>query len=210
MRRLSGGILALLALAAGSGAAQEPVGVAGGELPPAGYGTLKQSALSVRLTLDDIELRFMPLDERVLRLLASDAYAVLHQVVGSHQSSLDSVIARTGVPTPGLALVTFFAFRQGAHFDPDNVSIIIRSQLYRPAGWIPYTANFSGQQLDVQQQASAIYIFDTPLPVFERFDLAYGAAQTSAWEGLLPRIEQERARIMRRVQSAPKDSTARP
>ena len=40
---------------------------------PAGYGSLTQNDLALRVRNDDIEIRFIPLDPRVTRLLARDA-----------------------------------------------------------------------------------------------------------------------------------------
>jgi hypothetical protein len=62
----------------------------------------------------------------------------------------------------------------------------------------------------VRQQASAIYLFELTVPVFESFDVAYGPSQTSAWSDILPRIERERVRVLSRWQAARPDSTARP
>ena len=68
-------IAATLTMAcAGSTHAQSSneVSVAGGDLPPPGYGTLSQDDISIRFNAGDIDIRMVPLDQRVLRLLGPD------------------------------------------------------------------------------------------------------------------------------------------
>jgi len=193
---------------AGEALAQEPI--AGGELPPPGYGSLKQDNVSLRITLNDIEVRFLPLDERLIRLLAPDAYASLHGLIVSRQPAIDSAARTAGLTSPGLALVSFFALRPAARFDPENVSLSYRSQFERPAAIVPYSGTFTSRQLDVRQQATGIYLFDAPLPVFEPFDVLYGTSQVSWNDDVLRRIGIERVRVQGRAQADKGDSTAKP
>lgn len=169
-----------------------------GDLPPAGFGTLNQDDIAVTLRLDDLEVRVVPLDERVLRLLAPDAYASLHGILLARGAELDSVSRRNGVTTPGILFVTFFARRSGARFDPQNLNVVIRNQLYRPIGVLRYSDNFNAQELDVRQQASGLFLFEELIPVFEPFTISYGARASDAWEGKLSRLQRERARVMGR------------
>ena len=89
-RRWLPALLALGVLQTGTAGAQ--VEIAGGDLPPAGYGTIRSDQLSIRLALDDIELRFLPLDERVLRLVSKDGYDALKGLIAS-RSKLPAVTA---------------------------------------------------------------------------------------------------------------------
>lgn len=182
------------------------MGLAGGELPPAGYGSLTQEGVSVRLNAGDVDIRFLPLDERVLRLMASDAYDSFHRLVQDRQSAIDSVASANGFSSPGLALVTFFAIRGGVRYEPLNVYVVIRNQLVRPFGLVPFTSNVASRQLDVRGQASAILLYDTPIPVFEAFSVAYGTRVTDGWASQLERIQRERARVMGKVRRDQADS----
>jgi hypothetical protein len=199
-------VVLVLSLAANSARGQS--GVAQGELPPPGFGTLTQDQLSVRFVVGDLEVRFLPLDERLIRLVARDGYESLHGLVSSRQGQIDSAARDAGLATPGLALVSFFALRDDARFDPENVSLFYHNQFYRPTAIVPITANFTGRQLPVRNQASAIYLFEVTLPVFEQFDVAYGNTQSSAWTDILPRIERERGRVLARWQAGRGDSAA--
>jgi len=189
-------------------AAQEAGGP--GELMPAGYGTLNQDQLSIRLQDGDIEVRLLPLDERLLRLVARDGYESLHGLVQSRRAQIDSTAQAAGLAAPGLALVTFFGLREGARFDPQNVNLFYRNQFTRPAAIIPISANFSSRQLPVRRQASAIYLFEVPLPIYEEFEVAYGGAVSTGWKDILPRIERERGRALARWQAERGDTTRPP
>jgi hypothetical protein len=205
MRRALVGVM--IGFAACTGVLQAQTGDPQADLPPAGFGRLTQEQLSVQFATGDIQVRFLPLDERVLRLLATDAYTSLHGLVDSRKAVLDSAAAAAGVSSPGLALVSFFALRADARFDPENVSLNYRSQLYRPAAIVPFTGNFSNRQLPVRGQATAIYVFELPIPVYDQFDVVYGAVQSSAWRDIVTRLDRERAFVTSRAQSQRPDSS---
>lgn len=206
MKRTLAGIMLALALGAGNAVAQAPA--EGPDLPPVGFGRLNQEQLSVQFTSGDIQVRFLPLDERVLRLLANDGYASLHALVDSRKTVLDSAGTAAGISSPGLVMVSFFGLRDDARFDPENLSIVYRSQFYRPAAIVPLSANFSNRQLPVRRAASAIYIFELPIPVYEEFDVAYGSSQSSGWKDILSRLDRERAWVTSRAQAARQDTAA--
>ena len=167
-------------------------------LPPAGFGTLNQDKVAVSIRSDELEIRYVPLDERVIRLLAPDAYRSLHELVMSRQAAIDSL----GAATPGLVLVTFFALRPDVLFNPQLVSIDVRSRRYRPIGVVPYSPNFTSGQLGRREQATGIVVFDTELAVYEPMIFYYDLSRTNAWERNLGTIERERARVTLRAQQA--------
>jgi hypothetical protein len=205
MKKIAG-MLLVLALGAGKAAAQNPA--EGPDLPPVGFGRLNQEQLSVQFSSGDIQVRFLPLDERVLRLLANDGYASLHALVDSRKAILDSAAAVAGISSPGLVMVSFFGLRDDARFDPENLSVVYRSQFYRPSAIVPLSANFSNRQLPVRRAASAIYVFELPIPVYDQFDVAYGSSQSSGWKDVLSRLDRERAWVTSRSQAARQDTAA--
>lgn len=200
------GVLALGILGSVPAAGQESI--AGGELPPPGYGSLKQDNINLRIVGSEIEVRFLPLDERLIRLLAPDAYNSLHGLVESRRPAIEEEARRQGLTSPGLVLVSFFALRKAAQFNPDQVNISYRGQFERPAAIVPYTGNFSGRQLDVRQQASAIYLFEEPLPVFEPFEVVYGSGRAAWDDDILRRIGVERVRVQSRAAGGRPDTLA--
>jgi hypothetical protein len=183
----------------GGGGAVDP-------LPPPGYGSLKQSDLALRVRNDDLEVRLVPLDERVTRLLARDAYESLQSLVHSRRGSIDSVARSYGISSPGLALITFFGNRVGARFDPSTLTLGIRNQIYHPRGVVPFSPRFTSQQLNVREQVSAVFVFDELLPVMDDFNFSYQGQDSENWQNKQRLLERERGRATARFRAARPDS----
>jgi hypothetical protein len=174
---------------------------------PAGYGTLTQNDLALRLSNDDLEIRFIPLDHRVTRLLARDAYQSLLGLTDSHRREIDSVASRGGVSQPGLALVSFFGLRPDVRFDAQTLTLLIRNRVFRPIGIIPLNPKFTSGQLGIREQASAIYLFEEDLPVSDSFTLSYGGLTSEDWQNKLPTLDRERARVAARASGEQRDTS---
>jgi hypothetical protein len=176
---------------------------------PAGYGSLTQNDLALRVRNDDIEIRFVPLDPRIMRLMAPDAAQSLRSLVDTKRRSIDSVAARAGVAQPGLALVSFFGQRPDARFDPQTLTLMIRNQVFRPLGVIPVNGRFTSQQLDVREQATAIYLFEQDIPVNDSFTLSYGALSSEDWLNKQTILDRERGRVSARSRGERRDTSRR-
>ncbi len=179
-----------------------------GSAPPGGYGSLTQNDLALRVRTPEIEVRFIPLDVHVTRLLARDSWESLRSVVRSRRASIDSVANRSGVSRPGLALVTFFGQTANARFDPQTLTVMARSREFRPLGIVPFSGPFTSQQLDVRQQVSAIYLFEEDLPVNDSFTVVYAGQTSEDWQNKQQTLDRERARVALRARSEGRDSTA--
>lgn len=163
---------------------------------PLGKGRLSQDNITVRLRAGTLDIRVVPLDERVLRLLSNDGYASLHGLLASQKRRIDSVATSRGVRRPGLALVSFHALAPATRFDPQALAISLRNRYYRPIGVLAMSPAFSSQQLDAGGAASGIVIYEEELPVTEPFTISYIDATSDDWERRLPRLETERGRIV--------------
>ena len=171
------------------------------------YGTLNQNDLAIRLRSEDLDIRFIPLDAKVTRLLANDAFQTLRSLVEARRRSIDSVASRAGVTEPGLALVSFFGLRPDTRFDPQTLTVRLRNRALQPLGIIPINARFTSQQLDQREQASAIYLFEEDLPVDDSFTLSYGALISEDWQAKHPLIDRERARVSARARDQQRNPT---
>lgn len=171
------------------------------------YGTLNQNDLAIRVRNEDVEIRFIPLDAKVTRLLANDAFQSLRSLVETRRRSIDSVASRAGVTEPGLALVSFFGLRPETRFDPQTLTVRLRNRALQPLGIIPISARFTTHQLDQREQASAIYLFEEDLPVDDSFSLSYGALISEDWQTKQSLIDRERARVSARAREQPRDTT---
>jgi hypothetical protein len=206
MRGVVFSVSLLACAAAGAVEAQD----SSARLPPAGYGSLTQNDLSLRLRTEDIEMRFVPLDARVTVLLGRDSWNSLRTLVESRRPSIDSVARASGISRPGLALVTFFAQRANARFDPQTLTLVTRNRVFKPLGIVPFSSRFSAQQLNVREQVSAIYLFEEDLPVNDSFSVSYAGLTSEDWERRQPTLDRERARVASRSRASARDTTRVP
>jgi hypothetical protein len=174
---------------------------------PTGYGSLTQIDLAIRVRNDDLEIRLVPLDARIMPLLAPDAYQSLRGLVERNRVALDSVASRAGVSQPGLALVTFYGQRADVRFDPQTLTLLIRNRVFRPLGTIPLDARFASQQLNVREQAAGIFLFEEDIPVNDSFSLSYANMQSVDWSTKQPTLDRERARVSARSRGQVRDTT---
>lgn len=180
---------------------------AGVNLPPGGFGSLTQNDLALTIRTPDVEVRFVPLDARVTRLLARDSWESMRSVVESRRAAIDSVANASGVSRPGLALVTFFGQRANARFDPQTLTVTARSREFRPLGIVPFSGRFTSQQLDVREQVSAVYLFEEDLPVNDSFTVLYAGQPSGDWQGKQRTLDRERARVALRERGSVRDTT---
>jgi hypothetical protein len=188
--------------------AAQATGPTSSRLPIPGYGSLTQNDLALRVVTPDIEVRFIPLDQRVTRLLAKDSWESLQSLVQSRRSAIDSVANMAGVSRPGLALVTFFGQRTNARFDPQTLTVEVRNRIFRPLGIVPFSGKFTSQQLDVREQVSGIYLFEQDLPVDDSFDISYNGITSGDWSSKQRQLDRERARVALRARGDVRDTSA--
>ncbi len=204
-RHCLGLILAVTACGPRPAPAQDPVPALDSVLPE-GRGQLAQEVITLQLRSDNLEIRFTPLDERVTRLLAPDAWRSLQQLVERYHPQIDSVARRSGIREPGLVLVSYYALAPDTRFDPHLLTVASHNRILRPVAILPLSASFSAQQLDIRQQAMGLYIFDERIPVTEPFGIEYLSASSREWERRLPRFDRERARIQSRASGTTPES----
>lgn len=194
-------VLLLLTVTAGSAAAQEVVDTTA--WPPAGFGTLGQEQVAVRLSTPTIELRVLPLDERVIRLLAPDTYASFHRLLEKHRPQIDSIAFRRGIGVPAVLLVTFFGLEERARFEPELLSVSAQNRLFRPLEILPLSPQWLRRQLDQRQTASGIYIFPGDIRILDPFDVSYDDVVSRDWGDRLRRLDRERAGVLSRAGRRP-------
>jgi hypothetical protein len=173
-----------------------------GDTVPPGFGTLRRDDITLRFATAQLQLQILPLDERVIRLLAPDTYRSLEQLIQSKQKDITDVGARAGVANPTLVLVTFYGQAPGARFNPEDVQIQSRGRLFRSQAAVPLSPTWGALQLDLRQQAVAIYLFEDGLTWSEDASADYQGTQAS-WSHSFQLLQQERARVRARAQSQP-------
>ncbi len=177
-----------------SGPSQDP------NLVPPGFGSLHQTDIAVRLDATNLLINVIPLDERVIRLLAPDAYRSLHDMRENRMAQIRAA-ARPGSDSLALFMVTFFGLQPRTQFYPDQLLIESQNATYRPEGFVSITPRFGENVLDAREQAAAIFIYEPGIAVLRPFTVTYSTSQSASWEGALTLINGERARVLARAQS---------
>lgn len=177
---------------------------------PPGFGTLKRDDIVVRFATGTVEIQFLPLDEHVIRLLATDTYQSLTQLIRNRQDEVAVAAERAGVSDPTLVLVTFYGLVPEARFNPEDVNVTSRGRLFRPVGIVPLSPTWGSYQLEARQQAVAIYLFERGITFRETLSVSYQGRANEAWGRALRLLDQERSRVRARAQGAPPAAPAPP
>ena len=190
-------------------AAQQPTPVPGQtDLPPAGYGTLGQDDIGIRLRTQDFVISIMPLDEGVIRLLAPDTYQSMHRLLESKADELADLARRNGISAPSVFLVSFFGTQTRTRFEAEALTITGQNRLFRPRAFLPVSPSFGDRQVSQRETATAIYIFEDGLRMLDPFTVGYDGVSTNGWARVLRTLDRERAAVSVRAAAARRDTTA--
>lgn len=209
------GVLALSACAGAPAARVPDVPVAAEKdtsgIVPAGYGSLRQDDLALRIFQLGLSVRLVPLDEAVIRTLSPDSYRSLHDLRESRRDAIRAIARRHGQRMPSLWYVSFHNQERGdARFNPGAVSITNSGREFRPLDVLSLTSGFGAQRLRQHETQSGILVLDEALDVSQPLVISYEGVSTGEWSDRLRRIERERALIRNRaaasVKAAPADS----
>jgi hypothetical protein len=171
-------------------------------LVPPGYGTLRQEDLSLRLQSSSLQVRALPLDESIIRLLSPDSYRALSELKRSRADAVDAIARRQGTRELSLWYVSFFAVERGeTRFSPREFIIRNVGRDFRPLDVIPLTPGFGEQRLRQNGRQDAIYVFDGRLDVRQPLTVAYNTGRNDDWADLLPQIERERSAVRSRARA---------
>lgn len=182
------------------GAATDSPTVAGDsvqDLPPLGFGSLRQNEFSVEIVNDPLHVKVTPLAEEVIRLAAPDTYERLHALATSRGPEAEQLTESFGAE---LFLVSFFSRDANVEYRPEELQLNHRGRSLRPVGIIPLTTGWGRQLLQPQQTQSAIYVFEPPFDYEISLTVRYGLQDSDEWHrAVLPLLEEERARVMARA-----------
>jgi len=155
------------------------------ELPPPGFGTLRQEEVSISLTSGDLRLMVTPLAESVTLVTAPDTYQRLSSLAASYGASAG---------TPHLFLVSFFSEYPDARFVPEEVQLLSRGVRVRPANITAITPTWGERRVGQRETEMAIYSFEGTVDLESEITLVYGLDQTAVWSVIRTRIQAERTR----------------
>jgi hypothetical protein len=165
---------------------------------PAGFGSLRQDDIAIRLEPQGLIVRAIPLDESVIRLLTPDSYRALRDLEESNRRTIESITRRTGGRPPDLWYVSFYGREENARFSPMELVITSGGQDFRPLDVIPLSTGFGEQRLRQRETQSAVYVYPGDIDVDHPLVVSFQGQQSVVWEQLLQRIERERALVRAR------------
>lgn len=166
---------------------------------PAGYGSLRQDDIAIRLEPEGMIVRAIPLDESVIRLLTPDSYRALRDLQESNRRAIEAITRRSGNRAPDLWYVSFYGLEDNARFTPMDLTITSGGQDFRPIDVIPLSTGFGEQRLRQRETQSAVYVYPGDIDVDHPLTVTFQGLQSSVWELLLQRIERERALVRARA-----------
>jgi hypothetical protein len=173
-------------------------------LIPAGFGTLRQDQIAIRVQINGLTVSAIPLEESVIRTLAPDSYRTLHAIRESRKAALEALRARSGLAGVQAWYVTYFNVQQGeARFDALDLLVHSVGQDFRPLDALPVTPGFGDGRVAQRGQTSAIYAFDPQIDLNQPLTVTALGQQTTVWgDTMLPLIERERSMVWSRASAA--------
>ena len=171
-------------------------------LVPPNYGTLKQDDIAIHMQVGQVQVRAIPLDESIIRVLAPDSYRSLRGLRESKREAVDRLAARYMLRERNVWLVSFFGLAPDARFSPGELTLTVSGRDYRPLEVLPLSSGFGEQRLDVRETQSALYLFGDGIDLAQPIVVRMQGNEDGTWGAILQRIEQERALIRGRAARA--------
>ena len=168
-------------------------------LIPPSYGTLRQDDIAIRMQVNEVQVRAIPLDESVIRVLAPDSYRSLRGLRESRREAIDRLAARYMLRERNVWLVSFFGLAPQARFNPGELTLSAAGRDYRPLEVLALSSGFGEQRLDVRETQSALYLFGDGIDLAQPIVVRMQGNEDASWATILQRIEQERALIRGRA-----------
>ena len=166
---------------------------------PLGFGSLRQDEIAIRIELQGLIVRAIPLDESLIRLLTPDSYRAMRELQESNRQSIAAVSRRTGGREPDLWYVSFYGVEPDVHFSPRELVITSAGRDFRALEVLPLSSGFGEQRLRQRETQSAIYLFDEDIDLDQPLTVTFQNVRSDSWEQILTRVERERAMVRARA-----------
>lgn len=166
---------------------------------PAGYGSLRQDDIALRLQPSGMIVRAIPLNENVIRLLTPDSYRALRDLKASNRVAIERIARRSGGSRLAAWYVSFYGLQPDVRFSPMELVIRSAGQDFRPIDVIPLSTGFGEQRLGQRETQSALILYSGEIDVDHPLVVTFQGERNSSWEQTLQRIERERALVRARA-----------
>jgi hypothetical protein len=175
------------------------------DVPPSGFGTLKVDDIALLFSTQEVRVRVLPLDERVIRLLAPDSYESLSGLKRLTAADVDSAARSFGITAPTLFLVSFFGLKERAPFTPEDLTVQSRGRFFRPFAFVPMSPRWGERQVDFRESVVAVALYEPGIALFDdQLLVSYGSVTTNAWITIARLLDRERAAVLSRAAAAGK------
>lgn len=218
-RTVVGSALFALAACGGATTSQSPVGVrpamaqdAGDgwqedleipgarPLPPAGFGTLSQDAITIPIEAGELLIKVTPLTEWVIRLTAPDTYRRLNGYKLSRGREIRDRTRRSGERGwPLVLFVSFYTLDVESTYEPFDLQVRSQNVLFRPFAILPVTPDFNRERLRQQESQIALYLFPGEIDLDLPLEIEYDNRRSRRWDGIKVVLDRELAKVMSRV-----------
>lgn len=168
-------------------------------LVPAGFGTLRQDDIAIRLLVGQVQVRAVPLEEGVIRVLAPDSYRSLNGIRQSQAATVDRLAARYLLRERNVWLVSFFGLAPDARFMPTELTLTVSGRDFRPLEILPLSSGFGQQRLRQHETQTALYLFPDGVNLAQPIVARMENATDASWGETVRRIDQERALVRGRA-----------
>jgi len=173
------------------------------QVPPAGFGTLRLDDIAVLFETENLRIRVLPLDERVIRLLSPDSYQSMAGLKRVKAADAQEVARQYGVSEPALFSVSFYGLRERVPFSPEELTLQSRGRFFRPIGFVPLSQEWGERQLAQRSTAIAIVLYEPGMALFEEdLTVSYAGVSTRSWGAVAKLLERERAAVFARAAAA--------
>ncbi|HWJ12835.1 MAG TPA: hypothetical protein VNS10_03775 [Gemmatimonadaceae bacterium] len=166
---------------------------------PVGLGTLRQEDIAIVLQPEGVHAEAFPLDESVLRTLAPDSYRTLRARLDASRAQIAQRAAIRGIRNPHMWFLRFYGLAPDARFVPTDITVSSGGREFRPFDVIPISAGFGTQRLQPRETQTGLLLFDDGLDVSQPLVVTMGSERNTDWDGILRRIDAERAAIRGRA-----------
>lgn len=170
---------------------------------PVGLGTLRQEDIAVVLQPEGVHAEAFPLDETVLRTLAPDSYRTLRARLDASRAQIAQRASMRGIRNPQVWFLRFYGLAPDARFVPTDITVSSAGREFRPFDVIPISAGFGTQRLQPRETQTGLLLFDEGLDVGQPLVVTMGSERNTDWDGILRRIDAERAAIRGRAGAKP-------
>jgi hypothetical protein len=168
-------------------------------LIPAGYGTLRQDDISIKLTLEGVLVQLLPMNESVIRTLSPDAYKALHDLLQSYRTTIRGYAAQYGLREDDVWYVSFYGMAPNATFSPLDLTIRAPGRDFTPLRVIPITPGFGQNRLQVRDVQRAFYLFDDGMPLNQPLSVTMSAVTDDSWQTIQRKVEAEQEHVRARA-----------